>query len=56
MTCNFHDQLPVCVYVPTHCTFFVKLKGVSELCQKTEKVAEEAMGRMKVLKAELAGT
>ena len=36
--------------------FFVKLEGVSELCQETEKVAEEAMGKMKLLKAELAGT
>lgn len=57
MTCDFHDQLPLCVSVPTHCTFFfVKLEGVCELCQETEKVAEEAMGKMKLLKAELAGT
>ena len=56
MTCDFHDQLPLCVSVPTHCTFFVKLEGVSKLCQETEKVAEEAMGKMKLLKAELAGT
>ena len=55
MMCDFHDQLPLCVSVPTHVRFFVKL-GVSELCQETENIGEEAMGKMKLLKAELAGT